>query len=439
MAGDEDPAMIFVLSLLKQNRRRRLILHSSLNQLVARRKRLLTVCFLVMVINVMSCCSTTIVRSPRSCRRFGRNTGWWRNVWGTYSATRFKKTFRVSRTTFIYILNRIKGQLERKTLAEDPIPPELRLALCLYRLGRGDYYYTIAEMVGLGVSTICSIVREVCRALVENFWTDAISSLMPKSEEEFREKILDMEEMWQFPCCWSALDGCHIPVKCPPGGQESSKEYHNFKNFYSVVLMSLVDSHYRFIWGSCGFPGNSHDSIIFQSTDMWNSIQEGCIPEIGKVIAKINVPPLIVADSAFPLRGWLMKPYTDAILSPQQKYFNYRLSRARMVTEGAYGQLKGRWRVLLRKNESETDMVTLSTLACMVLHNICIDQGDSLSKKLDLTFDPETLEKRDRDEIRELLQMTSCKKVNDTGAHGRQVRDALCQKLWLEKETGVVL
>ena len=439
MAGDEDPAMIFLLSLLKQNRRRRLILHSSLNQLVARRKRLLNVCFLVMVINVMSCCSTTIVRSPRSCRRFGRNTGWWRNVWGTYSATRFKKTFRVSRTTFIYILNRIKGQLERKTLAEDPIPPELRLALCLYRLGRGDYYYTIAEMVGLGVSTICSIVREVCRALVENFWTDAISSLMPKSEEEFREKILDMEEMWQFPCCWSALDGCHIPVKCPPGGQESAKEYHNFKNFYSVVLMSLVDSHYRFIWGSCGFPGNSHDSIIFQSTDMWNSIQEGCIPEIGKVIAKINVPPLIVADSAFPLRGWLMKPYTDAILSPQQKYFNYRLSRARMVTEGAYGQLKGRWSFLLRKNESETDMVTLSTLACMVLHNICIDQGDSLSKKLDLTFDPETLEKRDRDEIRELLQMTSCKKVNDTGAHGRQVRDALCQKLWLEKETGVVL
>ena len=84
---------------------------------------------------------------------------------------------------------------------------------------------------------------------------------------------------------------------------------------------------------------------------MWNSIQEGCIPEIGKVIAEINVPPLIVADSAFPLRGWLMKPYTDAILTPQQKYFNYRLSRARMVTEGAYGQLKGRWRVLLTKNQ----------------------------------------------------------------------------------------
>ena len=68
---------------------------------------------------------------------------------------------------------------------------------------------------------------------------------------------------------------------------------------------------------------------------------------MGKVVGKLNVPPLVVADSVFSLRGWHMKPYPDTVLSPQQKYFNYRLSRACMVTEGAYGQLKGRWRVLL--------------------------------------------------------------------------------------------
>ena len=30
---------------------------------------------------------------------------------------------------------------------------------------------------------------------------------------------------------WCAVDGCHIPIKCPPGGPGASKEYHNFKNF----------------------------------------------------------------------------------------------------------------------------------------------------------------------------------------------------------------
>ena len=150
--------------------------------------------------------------------------------------------------------------------------------------------------------------------------------------------------MWQFPCCWGAIDGCHIPLKCPPGGLESCKEYHSFKNFYSLVLMAIVDSHYRFIWGSCGYPGNSHDSVIFQSTKLWSDIQCGnYLPVMAKKVGKQDIPPLVVADSAFPLTTWLMKPFTNAILTEKQRYFNYRLSRARMMTEGAYGQLKGRW------------------------------------------------------------------------------------------------
>ena len=38
--------------------------------------------------------------------------------------------------------------------------------------------------------------------------------------------------------------------------------------------MAMVDSKYRFIWGSCGFPGNSHDAIIFQATEVWEKLNE---------------------------------------------------------------------------------------------------------------------------------------------------------------------
>ncbi len=135
---------------------------------------------------------------------------------------------------------------------------------------------------------------------------------MPKSEIEFYQKISEMEQLWQFPCCWGAIDGCHIPIKCPPGGLQSCKEYHNFKNFYSIVLMAMVDAKYRFTWGSCGFPGNSHDSVILQSTDLWEQLQEKeYLPNIAKQINGIEVPPLILADSAFQLKSWLMKPYTQ--------------------------------------------------------------------------------------------------------------------------------
>lgn len=317
--------------------------------------------------------------------------------------------------------------------------PECRLAICLYRLSRGDYYYTIAEMTGLGVSTVCTICKEVTRAIIENMWVDSMSKHMPKSEEDSEKKILDMEEIWQFPYCWAAIDGCHIPIKCPAGGLKSCKEYHNFKTFYSIVMMAMVDSNCQFIWGTCGFPGNSHDAIIFQTTQIWSDIKEGkFIPQIAKNINGVLVPPLVVGDSAFPFQPWIMKPYSNAILTPKQRYFNYRLSRARMVTEECYGQLKGRWRILLRKCESSTEEVRAATLACMVLHNVCIERGETKSKKLNLTIDPVTNQRRDRERIRELLHMTSCGKIRDSGHQANAIRDTLAEKLFAEKESGEV-
>ena len=130
----------------------------------------------------------------------------------------------------MFILNRIKHVLQRDTINEEPISPECRLGICLYRLARGDYYYTIAEMVGLGVATVCLIVKEVTEAIVDNLWQESVQGHMPRTQSDFERKILDMEELWQFPFCWAAVDGCHIPIKCPPGGLQACKEYHNYKN-----------------------------------------------------------------------------------------------------------------------------------------------------------------------------------------------------------------
>ena len=76
-----------------------------------------------------------------------------------------------------------------------------------------------------------------------------------------------------------------------------------------------------------------------------------------------------------------------------------------MTIECAYGQLKGRWRVLLRKCESPPEKVRNVTPACIVLHNICIEREDTLSNQHDLTIDPETSERRPREVIREILNM----------------------------------
>ena len=103
----------------------------------------------------------------RSVQRCERNAEWWEMVWSIYDNSRFKRTFRVTRQTFCYILENIRQDITKDQLTEMPISPECRLAICLYRLGRGDYLYTIAELFGVGLATIHVIVKEVCKAIVK--------------------------------------------------------------------------------------------------------------------------------------------------------------------------------------------------------------------------------------------------------------------------------
>ena len=105
-----------------------------------------------------------------------------------------------------------------------------------------------------------------------------------------------------------------------------------------------------------------------------------------------------------------------------------------MLTEGAYRQLKGRWRILLRKCERRLEDVRLASLACIVLHNVCLDRGNTISQKLDLTRDPYTGELRGRATIRRLLQMRNRPKIRDTCPHATRIQNALVETFWREQE-----
>ena len=101
-----------------------------------------------------------------------------------YSDERFKMTFRISRETFNYILNRIREEIECKCTSniEEATPPEVKLAVALYRFAKGDYYYTISKLTGLGVATVCNFTIEVSKAIVNSLWDDHVLVHFPKTQ-----------------------------------------------------------------------------------------------------------------------------------------------------------------------------------------------------------------------------------------------------------------
>jgi hypothetical protein len=80
------------------------------------------------------------------------------------------------------------------------------------------------------------------------------------------------------------------------------------------------------------------------------------------------MPFFLVADDAFALRTWLMKPFSKRGLDHDERVFNYRLSRARRVVENAFGILAHRFRCLLGFLELTPATVEKVVNTCICLH-----------------------------------------------------------------------
>ena len=85
---------------------------------------------------------------------------------------------------------------------------------------------------------------------------------------------------------------------------------------------------------------------------------------------------MLVGDDAFPLKPNLLKPYPHRGLDDRQIVFNYRLSRARRVSENAFGILVNRFRVLSRTIHLEPDTVRIIVECCLALHNFLRTEND---------------------------------------------------------------
>ena len=281
----------------------------------------------------------------------------------------FTNFMRMTPEFFEMIKTRLEPRLARQaTNYRAPISVGEKLALTIRYLATGESYSSLSCQFRVGRSTISRFLPQVCRAIQDEFTREYLRC--PTTPDEWKELLL----RWNVPHALGALDGKHVALKKP---KNSGAQYHNYKGFFSIVMLALVDRQHKIRCVDVGTAVSCSDAQIFNTCHLKRKIDDGSIgfPDPAPItVGGRDVPYFILADEAFALKTWLMKPYGRRMLTREERIANYRISRSRRDVENAFGILVSRFRVMMTTIELPPETVRDVVMTCVVLHNILRSQ-----------------------------------------------------------------
>jgi hypothetical protein len=264
----------------------------------------------------------------------------------------------VSIPTFKYLCTILGCIFKNKdTKTRESILVKYRIAIILSQLETDNTLMMVGDLFGLGLDTTSEIVKECCKAIRIHLkplvlkkpilvWMKPIAS-----EFEALHKILYK---------LGAIDDSHIPIIAPPYDLVS---YYSQKGFYSCLLLGIVDAKYKFWDYDFGWCGRIHDWTLFQKSEIGKKTMKGAY-----------LPFKFISDATYLIRPWFYSPFKgkkDGM--PRAKaHWNFIQSNTQMAVERAFGILKDRWHILLKRNDMPLQNLSNIVSACLCLHNLCI-------------------------------------------------------------------
>ena len=93
------------------------------------------------------------------------------------------------------------------------------------------------------------------------------------------------------------------------------------------------------------------------------------------------LPLKFISNAAYPMKLWFNSPFkgeNDGLFR-EKIFWNFIQSSTRMVVERAFGILKGRWHILLKRIDMSLQNVPNIVTASLCLHNLCILENDDFN------------------------------------------------------------
>lgn len=233
-------ALLPVLKLVKSQRTRNefqalmdrnVIEFVSETQRIRRRYRRRRRAFVISMMTVAHCATPT---ARSMWIRHREPNSFWPSIEKLGDA-QWKSHFRMTRDTFDYLVEILAPSITRKTTTfRRAIDPRRRTAIALWWFATPAEYRTISCLFGVGLSTVCKIVRQVTDALVNILYQRFIS--LPTGQR-LDDTIAGFGARG-YPQCAGVIDATHIPIVAP---REKAADYYNRDGWHSIILQAVVD------------------------------------------------------------------------------------------------------------------------------------------------------------------------------------------------------
>ncbi|XP_050715779.1 uncharacterized protein LOC126998330 [Eriocheir sinensis] len=284
----------------------------------------------------------------------------------------YRNWMRLDRRQFYEVLELIRPSISKQdTNMRAAVTAEERLAITMRHLVTGESQQSLSYQFRVSQPLISKIIPSVCTAIYEVL--QPIYMRVPTTQEEWRKVAAEFHRLWNYPNCLGSCDGKRILVAKPAN---SGSGFLDYKGHSSIILMALVDANYKFLYVDVSTNGSVSDSEAWDKCTLKAVLENNDVqvPSPEKLpFSQRMTPFVIIADDAFPLKPWIMKPYPGKDLCMDKLIHNYRLSRAKRLSENAFGILVSRFQIFRQPIRTSPECVEKIALATTVLHNyLCV-------------------------------------------------------------------
>ncbi|CAC5398513.1 HARBI1 [Mytilus coruscus] len=264
-----------------------------------------------------------------------------------------RQRYRFGRETIEYLSDLMRADLERGTNKETELSVEQQILIALRFYGSGSQLQVVGDTMGFDKSIVSRVIDHVTEALVAR--KDQFIS-WPDNQ---RKNIIraGFYEKAGFSNVVGCIDGTHIRIT---GTSVDEPVFVNRKGFH-INVQANCDHEGRFTNISARWPGSAHDSHIFRTSAIGQHLENG-YHGIGQGV--------LLGDSDYPCRQFLLTPYRQPAAGRGQARFNRRHCSIRSTIERTFGIWNKRFHIL----GSEIKLAESSLI--VDLHNIAIMRNE---------------------------------------------------------------